>query len=191
VMPNQISTKPAGTMKNVKRFLLAIFGAFIFPIVVPIAYFFAFDKLPSDGCRGVALLAGVGAILGAFLGALFSRVFGFVVESFSMSEPLMLCHANRMGLGRADQQRPCTRSWPLQIVPSGTGLIQLAPIRCRPSRLDPTALGNVPGRCGVLSEPMGICVSNLGLLPGLVGAMGSVPYLRHCVQMAAAAGSRR
>jgi hypothetical protein len=69
-------------MKNLKRVLAGAFGALIFAIVVPIAYYFAFDHLPLDGFQGVVLLAGVGAVLGAVLGALFPRVFGFVFELF-------------------------------------------------------------------------------------------------------------
>jgi hypothetical protein len=71
-----------GYMKNLKRVLAGAFGALIFAIVVPIAYYFVFDNLPLDGFQGVALLVGVGAVLGAVLGVLFPRVFGFVFESF-------------------------------------------------------------------------------------------------------------
>jgi hypothetical protein len=69
-------------MKNLKRVLAGAFGALIFAIVVPMAYFFAFGHLPLDGFQGFAILAGVGAVLGAVLGVLFPRVFGFVFESF-------------------------------------------------------------------------------------------------------------
>ena len=69
-------------MKNLNRVLDGDFGTIIFAIVVPIAYYFAFDHLPLDGFRGVVLLAGVGAVLGAVLGALFPRVFGYVFYLF-------------------------------------------------------------------------------------------------------------
>ena len=69
-------------MKTVKRVLAAIFGAILFGIIVPIAYFFAFHRFPFDIFTGIALVAGAGAVLGAILGALFPRVFGFVFESF-------------------------------------------------------------------------------------------------------------
>jgi hypothetical protein len=69
-------------MKNLKRVLAGAFGALIFAIGVPIAYYFVFDHLPLEGFQGGALLVGVGAVLGAVLGALFPRVFGFVFESF-------------------------------------------------------------------------------------------------------------
>ena len=67
-------------MKKAKRVLAALFGAVLFSIIVPIAYFFAFDQLPLDDLKGIALLVGVGVIIGAILGALFPRVFGFVFE---------------------------------------------------------------------------------------------------------------
>jgi hypothetical protein len=69
-------------MKILKRVLAGAFGAFIFAIVVPIAYYFAIGNLPLDGFQGVALLAGGGAVLGALSGALFPQVFGFVFEAF-------------------------------------------------------------------------------------------------------------
>ena len=54
----------------------------MFGIIVPLAYFFTFDQLPLDGPKGLALLTGVGVIVGGILGALFPRVFGFVFEVF-------------------------------------------------------------------------------------------------------------
>jgi hypothetical protein len=69
-------------MKAVVRILSALFGAILFGIMVPIAWFVAFHQFPLDGLIGVALLAGIGVVLGAILGALFPRVFGFVFEAF-------------------------------------------------------------------------------------------------------------
>ena len=69
-------------MKNVKRVLAALFGAILFSIIVPVACFLVFDQLPLDGLKGIALLAGAGAIVGAILGTLFPRVFGFIFEVF-------------------------------------------------------------------------------------------------------------
>lgn len=69
-------------MKNFKRILAAIFGAVLFGIVVPLAYFLLFDRFPIEGIKGVALLIGAGVTAGAILGALFPRVFGFVFETF-------------------------------------------------------------------------------------------------------------
>jgi hypothetical protein len=54
----------------------------LFGIVVPVGYFFAFDGLPFEGVKGIAVLAGVGIAVGATLGALFPRVFGFIFEMF-------------------------------------------------------------------------------------------------------------
>lgn len=69
-------------MKNLKRVLAALFGAVLFAVIVPVAYFFTFDQMPLDGFQGIALLIGVGAVLGAILGALFPRVFGFIFDVF-------------------------------------------------------------------------------------------------------------
>ncbi len=69
-------------MKTAKRVLAALFGAVLFSVVVPVAYFFVFDELPLDGLKGIALLAGAGAMVGAILGTLFPRVFGFIFEVF-------------------------------------------------------------------------------------------------------------
>ena len=45
-------------------------------------YFVALRSFPLEGVKGIALLAGSGALLGAVLGALFPKVFGFVFEIF-------------------------------------------------------------------------------------------------------------
>jgi hypothetical protein len=69
-------------MKTVKRVFAAIFGAILFGIIVPIGYFLAFHQFPFDSLTGIALVAGIGAVLGAILGVIFPRVFGFIFESF-------------------------------------------------------------------------------------------------------------
>lgn len=69
-------------MNLLKRVLAGAFGALIFAIVVPVAYFVAFDQMPLSGFQGVILLVAVGAVLGAALGALFPKVFGFIFEAF-------------------------------------------------------------------------------------------------------------
>jgi len=69
-------------MKNVKRILAALFGAVLFSVVVPVVCFLVFDQPPLDGLKGIALLAGAGAIVGAILGTLFPRLFGFIFEVF-------------------------------------------------------------------------------------------------------------
>ncbi len=66
----------------IKRTLAAIFGAVLFGVIVPIVYFVALRSFPLEGVKGIALLAGSGALLGAVLGALFPKVFGFVFEIF-------------------------------------------------------------------------------------------------------------
>ena len=66
----------------IKRILAAIFGAVLFCVIVPSAYFFAFNNFPLEGFMGIAVLAGGGAVLGAIFGALFPRVFEFVFEMF-------------------------------------------------------------------------------------------------------------
>ena len=69
-------------MKTAKRALAALFGAILFSIIVPITYFLVFEQFPIDFFKGIALLAGVGAMVGAILGVLFPRVFGFIFEVF-------------------------------------------------------------------------------------------------------------
>ncbi|MCH1499758.1 MAG: hypothetical protein L7U83_11900 [Akkermansiaceae bacterium] len=66
----------------IRRTLAALFGAFLFSIVAPIAYFFLFDAFPFGGFKGIAAISAVGAVFGAFIGALFPRVFGFIFEMF-------------------------------------------------------------------------------------------------------------
>ena len=66
----------------IKRFLAAIFGAVLFVIIVPIGYSLTFDQFPIDGFKGIILVAGGGMALGAVLGAMFPRVFGYVFEMF-------------------------------------------------------------------------------------------------------------
>jgi len=63
-----------------KRILAASFGALLFCVIVPIAYFVAFEGFPLNGLTGIAVLAGGGAVLGAIVGALFPRFFGFVFD---------------------------------------------------------------------------------------------------------------
>ena len=72
-------------MNILKRVFAALFGAILFSIIVPLAYYFAFRQFPLDGFTGIALLAGSGLVLGAILGAMFPRAFGFVFL-FSLGE---------------------------------------------------------------------------------------------------------
>jgi hypothetical protein len=60
-------------------------GAILFSIILPIVYHLAFEQFPLEGLRGIALLAGIGAVVGAILGTLFPRVFGLVLELFLTS----------------------------------------------------------------------------------------------------------
>ncbi len=66
----------------IKRILAAVFGALLFGILMPIAYPFVFDGFPLEGFKGILAVAGGGVALGALLGALFPKVFGFVFELF-------------------------------------------------------------------------------------------------------------
>jgi hypothetical protein len=72
-------------MNILKRVFAALFGAILFSIIVPLAYYFAFRQFPLEGFTGIALLAGGGLVLGAILGAMFPRIFGFVFL-FSLGE---------------------------------------------------------------------------------------------------------
>ena len=65
-----------------KKILAAIFGALLFAIITPIGYYLAFESMPLEGFNGVLLLVGVGALIGAILGACFPKVFGFIFECF-------------------------------------------------------------------------------------------------------------
>lgn len=69
-------------MKILTRVLAALFGAILFSIIVPLAYYFAFRQFPLDGFTGIALLAASGLVSGAILGAMFPRFFGFVFIFF-------------------------------------------------------------------------------------------------------------
>ena len=66
----------------IRRILAALFGALLFSVVVPIGYYLAFDGFSLEGLKGIALLFGVGVVVGATLGALFPRVFGFIFDMF-------------------------------------------------------------------------------------------------------------
>ena len=66
----------------IRRTLAALFGAFLFSIVTPIAYFFLFDAFSLEGFIGIVAVIAVGAVFGAIIGAMFPRVFGFIFEMF-------------------------------------------------------------------------------------------------------------
>ena len=66
----------------IRRTLAALFGAFLFGIIAPIAYFFLFDAFPLEGFKGIAAVSAAGAVFGAVIGTLFPRVFGFIFEMF-------------------------------------------------------------------------------------------------------------
>ena len=65
----------------IRRTLSALFGTILFSVAVPIGYYFAFDGFP-EGLKGFVVIVGVGAVVGAILGAFFPRVFGFIFEMF-------------------------------------------------------------------------------------------------------------
>lgn len=64
----------------IRRVLAAIFGATLFGIALPIGYGLTYGNFPFEGSTGIAVVAGVGVILGGFLGLLFPRIFGWIVE---------------------------------------------------------------------------------------------------------------
>jgi len=66
----------------IRRTLSALFGAFLFSIITPIAYFFLFDAFPLEDFKGIAAVSAAGTVFGAVIGALFPRVFGFIFEMF-------------------------------------------------------------------------------------------------------------
>lgn len=70
-------------IKFTKRLLAALFGGIIFAILVPIGWFLAFDGFPLENfIKGALVLIGSGFAIGALLGALFPKVFGFIFEMF-------------------------------------------------------------------------------------------------------------
>ena len=62
------------------RFLAAMFGAVLFGVLVPILYVLLV-AVPQS-IMGFVWLAVAGVVVGAALGALLPRVFGFVFEIF-------------------------------------------------------------------------------------------------------------
>ena len=71
------------TYSLVSRLLAALFGAVLFAIIVPVSYWLIFDGMPTESfLTGIAILAGSGLVIGAVLGVLFPRFFGFIFESF-------------------------------------------------------------------------------------------------------------
>jgi hypothetical protein len=69
-------------MSKVLRILAAGFGAVLFGIIVPVVYLLVFEGVPFGSLNGFLLLVGAGLAVGACLGALFPRVFGFIFEMF-------------------------------------------------------------------------------------------------------------
>jgi hypothetical protein len=69
-------------MDTLMRLFAVLFGAILFSVIVPVAYYFAFNQLLFNSSTGIALLVGIGFILGGLLGTVFPRVFGFVLVIF-------------------------------------------------------------------------------------------------------------
>lgn len=66
----------------IKPTLAAIFGAIIFGILVPVGWLLTGSGFPFENFNGLLVLIGSGLAIGAILGALFPKVFGFVFELF-------------------------------------------------------------------------------------------------------------
>ena len=81
--PEKTNTVIKKTYSLVSRLLAALFGAVLFAIIVPLSYWLIFESIPTESfLRGIATLVVAGLVIGAVLGALFPRFFGFIFESF-------------------------------------------------------------------------------------------------------------
>ena len=69
-------------MKTLMRILAILCGAILFSVIVPVVYYLSFNQFLFDSFTGIALLVGIGLISGGLLGAVFPRVFGFVLIIF-------------------------------------------------------------------------------------------------------------
>jgi len=70
----------------IARLSAALFGGVIFAIITPLSYWMIFKSVPTESFfTGLGILAGVGFVIGAILGALFPKVFGFIFELFTDS----------------------------------------------------------------------------------------------------------
>ena len=74
------------TYSLLARLCSALFGGVIFAIITPLSYWMIFKSVPTESFfTGLGILAGVGFVIGAILGALFPKVFGFIFELFTDS----------------------------------------------------------------------------------------------------------
>ena len=74
------------TYSFIARLFAALFGGVIFAIITPLSYWMIFKSVPTESFfTGLGILAGVGFVIGAILGALFPKVFGFIFELFTDS----------------------------------------------------------------------------------------------------------
>ena len=81
--PDKTNAVIKKTYSLVSRLLAALFGAVLFAIIVPVSYWLIFDGMPTESfLTGIATLIVAGLVIGAVLGALFPRFFGFVFEIF-------------------------------------------------------------------------------------------------------------
>jgi hypothetical protein len=69
-------------MDTLTRLFAVLFGAILFSVIVPVACYFAFNQFLFQSSTGITILVGIGFILGALLGTVFPRVFGFVLIIF-------------------------------------------------------------------------------------------------------------
>ena len=68
----------------IARLFAALFGGVIFAIITPLSYWLIFDSVPSESFfTGIGILAGAGFVIGAVLGAMFPKAFGFIFELFT------------------------------------------------------------------------------------------------------------
>lgn len=65
-----------------KRTIIALFGGVVFAIILPVSWLLIFKSLPGESFTAWGLFIGACFVVGAILGTLFPKVFGFFLVLF-------------------------------------------------------------------------------------------------------------